>query len=169
MKIQFRKDQVPYVKERIWHPTQTFEDLPTGDTVMTFRAGGEFEIMRWVLGWGSAAQVLEPASFREEFAWNIEWRLSVSSAGSEVARLIVRVGLEAGPPTRISPWRMPDPTSRNWGCTLPRAIGVFYPDRCNALDEAIERIPWIESDRTLRAPMLQGAAVMVKGDQEYDV
>jgi predicted DNA-binding transcriptional regulator YafY len=60
VKIQFRKDQVPYVKERIWHPTQTFEDLPNGDTIMTFRAGGEFEIMRWVLGWGSAARILEP-------------------------------------------------------------------------------------------------------------
>jgi len=64
VKIQFRKDQVPYVKERIWHPSQTFEDLPTGDTIMTFTAGGEFEILRWVLGWGSAAKVLEPGTLR---------------------------------------------------------------------------------------------------------
>ena len=31
---------------------------------MTFRAGGEFEIVRWILGWGSAATVLEPKSLR---------------------------------------------------------------------------------------------------------
>jgi len=31
---------------------------------MTFRAGGDFEIMRWILGWGSAAKVLEPKSLR---------------------------------------------------------------------------------------------------------
>jgi len=64
VKIRFRKDQVPYVKERIWHPAQTFKDLPNGDTIMTFRAGGEFEIMRWVLGWGSAAKVVAPRFLR---------------------------------------------------------------------------------------------------------
>jgi predicted DNA-binding transcriptional regulator YafY len=64
VRIQFRQDQVPYVKERIWHPTQTFEDLPNGNTIMTFRAGGEFEIVRWILGWGSATKVLEPESLR---------------------------------------------------------------------------------------------------------
>ena len=103
VKIQFRKDQVPYVKERIWHPTQTFEDLPTGDTIMTFRAGGEFEIMRWVLGWGSAARVLEPASVREAIRLEHRMALEFDSAASEVARLFVRVGLEAGLPTGIFP------------------------------------------------------------------
>lgn len=65
VRIQFRQDQVPYVKERIWHPTQTFEDLPNGDTIMTFRAGGEFEIVRWILDWGSAVKVLEPMALRQ--------------------------------------------------------------------------------------------------------
>ncbi len=64
VRIQFRQDQAPYVKERIWHPTQTFEDLPNGDTIMTFQAGGEFEIVRWILGWGSATKVLQPESLR---------------------------------------------------------------------------------------------------------
>ena len=59
VEVQFRQDQVPYVKERIWDPTQSFEDLPNGETIMTFQGGGEFEIVRWLLGWGSAAKVLE--------------------------------------------------------------------------------------------------------------
>jgi predicted DNA-binding transcriptional regulator YafY len=72
VKVQFRKDQVPCVKERIWHPTQRFEDLPDGNTVMTFRAGGEFEIVRWVLGWGSAALLLEPDSLRNAIREQVE-------------------------------------------------------------------------------------------------
>jgi predicted DNA-binding transcriptional regulator YafY len=65
VRVRFRKDQVPYVKERIWHPTQTFEDLHDGDAIMTFHAGGEFEIVRWILSWGSAARVLGPLAIRE--------------------------------------------------------------------------------------------------------
>jgi len=79
VKIQFRKDQVPYVKERIWHPTQTFDDLPNGDTIMTFHAGGEFEILRWVLGWGSAARVLEPTSVREALCREFRGALEINT------------------------------------------------------------------------------------------
>jgi predicted DNA-binding transcriptional regulator YafY len=64
--VHFRADQAPYVKERIWHPTQTFKDLPGGDTVMTFRAGGTFEIVKWILGWGDAVKVLRPEKLRRE-------------------------------------------------------------------------------------------------------
>jgi hypothetical protein len=65
VKIQFRKNQVPYVKERIWHPTQTFDDLSNGDTIMTFRAGGEFEIRRWKAGWGNSASTLGPEALEQ--------------------------------------------------------------------------------------------------------
>lgn len=64
--IRFSADQAPYVRERIWHPTQRIRELPDGRIDLTFRAGGLFEIARWVLGWGDKAEVLRPRALRRE-------------------------------------------------------------------------------------------------------
>jgi proteasome accessory factor B len=66
--LRFRADQAPYVTEREWHPTQRFRTLRDGRLEMTFRAGGRFEITRWVLGWGDAVEVVRPATLRAAIA-----------------------------------------------------------------------------------------------------
>jgi predicted DNA-binding transcriptional regulator YafY len=63
--IRFSADQAPYVRERTWHPTQRIHELPDGRIELSLQAGGTFEIARWVLGWGDAAEVIGPASLRE--------------------------------------------------------------------------------------------------------
>ncbi len=69
--VRFRADQAPYVREREWHPTQKIRELRDGRVELTFRAGGMFEIMRWVLGWGDAAEILRPLALRREIARTI--------------------------------------------------------------------------------------------------
>lgn len=64
--VRFSAGQAPYVRERLWHPTQTLRDLPDGGVELTFKAGGTFEIIRWILGWGDAAEVLSPPTLREQ-------------------------------------------------------------------------------------------------------
>jgi predicted DNA-binding transcriptional regulator YafY len=64
--IRFRSDQAPYVAERVWHPTQVVEPQTDGGLILRFRAGGKFEIVRWILGWGYAAEVLAPVELRHE-------------------------------------------------------------------------------------------------------
>jgi len=66
--VRFRADQAPYVREREWHPTQKIRELRDGRVELTFRAGGAFEIMRWILGWGAAAEVVRPPALRREIA-----------------------------------------------------------------------------------------------------
>lgn len=66
--IRFRADQAPYVREREWHPTQKLRELRDGRVELSFRAGGAFEIRRWILGWGDAAEVVRPATLRREVA-----------------------------------------------------------------------------------------------------
>lgn len=70
VRVRFRSDQAPYVQERDWHPEQQFEEQDDGSVVMSFRTTHLFEVTKWVLGWGSAATVLEPeelvASVRQE-------------------------------------------------------------------------------------------------------
>lgn len=66
--VRFRADQAPYVREREWHPTQKLRDLRNGRVELTFRAGGMFEIARWILGWADAAEVVKPPALRREIA-----------------------------------------------------------------------------------------------------
>lgn len=63
--VRVRADQAPYVVEREWHSSQQIQKLPDGGVQLTFRAGGSFEIERWILGWGDAMEVIAPESLRE--------------------------------------------------------------------------------------------------------
>lgn len=38
--LQFRKDEAPYVRERIWYPTHRLKELPDEGLRLSFRAGG---------------------------------------------------------------------------------------------------------------------------------
>jgi proteasome accessory factor B len=62
---RYRREAFGVVRERQWHPTQRIRELRDGGWSLTFRAGGTFEITRWVLGWGDAAEVVRPASLRK--------------------------------------------------------------------------------------------------------
>jgi predicted DNA-binding transcriptional regulator YafY len=66
--IRFSALQAPYIRERIWHATQRLCELPDGRLDLSFRAGGTFEIVRWVLGWGEAAEVVSPEALRRQVA-----------------------------------------------------------------------------------------------------
>ena len=66
--IRFSASQAPYVRDRIWHPTQNVRELSDGRLDLSFRAGGTFEIVRWVLGWGEAAEVIGPKTLRRTVA-----------------------------------------------------------------------------------------------------
>lgn len=64
--IRFDAYQARWIREREWHPTQEpLEELPDGSVILRFRSGGINEIKRWVMQWGSHAEVLQPAELRE--------------------------------------------------------------------------------------------------------
>jgi len=81
--LRFRADQAPYVRERIWHPSQTLTELPDGGVQLAFRAGGPFELRRWILGWGDAVEVISPQELRQEIQQIL--RSTVSIYGIEIA------------------------------------------------------------------------------------
>jgi predicted DNA-binding transcriptional regulator YafY len=66
--LRFTPEQAPYVAERTWHATQQVEPQPDGGLLLRFQASGRFEIVRWILGWGPAVEVLAPPALREEVA-----------------------------------------------------------------------------------------------------
>jgi predicted DNA-binding transcriptional regulator YafY len=69
--IRFRADQSPYVAEHEWHPTQKVRYLKDGRLELIFSAGGLFEITRWILSWGDAAEVISPLKLKKHVTDNL--------------------------------------------------------------------------------------------------
>ncbi len=70
--IKFDSYQARWIRERKWHPTQQIEELPDGGLILRLKTGGLGEIKRWVMGYGSHAEVLAPQSLRDEVKEEIE-------------------------------------------------------------------------------------------------
>jgi predicted DNA-binding transcriptional regulator YafY len=105
--IRFDPSLERYLKENIWHPSQTFKKEKTaqsadlsghsiggggspdegGSLLMTMEVGGLREVMSWVMGFGREAEVLEPAHLRravaEELSSTVEKYVSEPAAVME--------------------------------------------------------------------------------------
>jgi predicted DNA-binding transcriptional regulator YafY len=64
VRVRFAASAAHVVRERIWHPTQEIKELADGGVEISLEIPINFEIISWVLGFGAAARVLEPASLR---------------------------------------------------------------------------------------------------------
>ncbi len=73
--VRFSPSQVPYIRQRIWHPTQEIEELDDDGIILHFRAGGLYEIKSWILSHGASAEVLAPSSLRAEISEELEKNL----------------------------------------------------------------------------------------------
>jgi len=66
--IWFDAYQARYIRERQSHPTQQIEEHADGTLTLRFHSGALDEVRRWVMGYGSHAEVLAPAKLRAEVA-----------------------------------------------------------------------------------------------------
>jgi predicted DNA-binding transcriptional regulator YafY len=66
VKIHFSARQAAYIRERTWHPSQRIEAEPEGSIVLILKVADLDEVKRWLIGFGSEAEVLQPAGLREE-------------------------------------------------------------------------------------------------------
>lgn len=66
VRILFDRRWAHWVAERTWHPTQTLTPRRGGALELAMEVGGAAEVRSWVLSFGSGAEVLEPASLRQE-------------------------------------------------------------------------------------------------------
>lgn len=65
MVIRFSKEEAPWVDNRVWHPSQKKTWEEDGSLILEFTVGSYNEVLRWVLQFGSSAEIIEPESFRE--------------------------------------------------------------------------------------------------------
>lgn len=77
--LLFDAQQAPYVRERVWHPTQTIEDLPGGRVRLSFETSGLGGVLRWILQYGRHVTVEGPTALRKQ--WGAEVRAMARRTG----------------------------------------------------------------------------------------
>ena len=79
--IKFDEYQARWIRERMWHPSQEIEELPSGGLILRLKVGGLQEVKRWVMGYGPHAEVLEPRSLRLQFKEEAEKMRKIYNEG----------------------------------------------------------------------------------------
>ncbi len=65
VELRFDKSTAAWVKDRIWHPTQTVTPLKNGELNMTLTVANNRELIGWILSFGNGIRVIQPASLGE--------------------------------------------------------------------------------------------------------
>jgi len=68
VRLRFDRRLARSLRERIWHPSQRWEDLEDGGLRLVMEVGLSPELRAWVLRWGSLVEVEAPAEFRAELS-----------------------------------------------------------------------------------------------------
>jgi predicted DNA-binding transcriptional regulator YafY len=65
-RLRFSAEVAPYIRERVWHPSQVLRELPAGGLELTFSCSPSYEGTAWVSSWGKNVEVLEPEGLRRD-------------------------------------------------------------------------------------------------------
>lgn len=68
VRIRFDPAVADAIRTRRIHPSQQVEEEPDGGLILQLHVAGRWELIRWLLGWGNDAELLEPPSWRKEIA-----------------------------------------------------------------------------------------------------
>jgi proteasome accessory factor B len=72
VRIRFSPEQAAYVAERIWHESQKLEAQPDGSVILSLNVASLWEVQQWLLGWGSAAEVIEPKTLEDQIRFDCQ-------------------------------------------------------------------------------------------------
>lgn len=88
VEIAFDKGVAPYVRARVWHPSQSLRDSADGGIVLALDVCNDLALRSWILGWGPSARVLAPAALAADI------RNDLKSASAQYAPERARVRAE---------------------------------------------------------------------------
>jgi predicted DNA-binding transcriptional regulator YafY len=72
VEIVFEPRVAAYVRERVWHESQSLEDKPDGSVMLRLEVAPAWELKTWIKGFLPNVRVEKPASLRDEIARDIE-------------------------------------------------------------------------------------------------
>ena len=71
-RLRFDDVAAPYIRERVWHPTQELREVADG-VELRFTCHASYEVSAWVQSWGEHVQVEAPTSLRARMRELGEW------------------------------------------------------------------------------------------------
>jgi predicted DNA-binding transcriptional regulator YafY len=66
VEIEFDARVAPYVRARVWHPSQQLEDTREGGVHVTLNVCHDWGLRSWILSWGPFARVVSPVGLASE-------------------------------------------------------------------------------------------------------
>ena len=66
VEIAFNTRVAPFVRARVWHPSQSLREVPDGGVVLTLEVCNDLALRSWILGWGASARVLAPPALEAD-------------------------------------------------------------------------------------------------------
>ena len=67
IQVRFSVEISHLIRERTWHPSQEVVEIDDGSLLLTFKAGGEREILAWLYSYLPHVSVLRPEGLRQRF------------------------------------------------------------------------------------------------------
>jgi predicted DNA-binding transcriptional regulator YafY len=77
VRLRFTAEAARYVREKEWHPTQKLQERKDGGVELSLRLSHLGEVKRWVLSYGAACEVLEPAELRRMVREEVQRTISL--------------------------------------------------------------------------------------------
>jgi predicted DNA-binding transcriptional regulator YafY len=84
VEVLFTKEAAATATEVIWHHTQKVRRHKDGRVTLTFQVDGLNEIVRWVLGWGNRAVVVQPVELKNLIVEQFRSALQLYETGPSV-------------------------------------------------------------------------------------
>jgi predicted DNA-binding transcriptional regulator YafY len=72
VELVFDAELAGYIRERVWHESQTLTEKPDGSLVLGMSVAPGYELKTWIKGCLPHVRVLKPARLRDEIARDIE-------------------------------------------------------------------------------------------------
>jgi predicted DNA-binding transcriptional regulator YafY len=76
VRLLFSKTVAAYIRERVWHPSQTMIDRKGGALELRLKTAGWKELVRWILSWQPDVKVLAPQALRDRVAVKLKQGLA---------------------------------------------------------------------------------------------
>jgi len=72
VEIEFEARIAPYIRARVWHPSQEIKEQDGGRLRLSMRVCHDWALRSWILGWGPLARVVEPAALANEIQSDLQ-------------------------------------------------------------------------------------------------
>jgi predicted DNA-binding transcriptional regulator YafY len=72
VEIEFDARVAPYVRARVWHPSQQVEDARDGGISVKMNVCHDWGLRSWILSWGPFARVVSPARLAQDIRADLE-------------------------------------------------------------------------------------------------